>query len=143
MTNLMTSIDANVLVSLWIRNTVENQAASSAMQKAARRGPLCICGPAFSELLGLPGRNPRDLRILLDSSEISVEWTLSEADWETAGLAYQGYVQRRRSSAGGLPRRMLTDFLIGAHASVRGYSLLTLDLRTYRAAFPNLRIETN
>jgi predicted nucleic acid-binding protein len=137
----MTSIDTNVLISLWIQNAAENQVASAAMQKAARRGPLCVCGPVFSELLGLPGRTAHELRNLLEASGISIEWQLQEADWEAAGLAYQGYIRRRRSSGGELPRRMVTDLMIGAHAEVRGYTLLTLDLKTYRAAFPDLRIE--
>ena len=37
-----------------------------------------------------------------------------------------------------LPRRIAADFLIGAHAAARGYSLLTFDKRTFRAAFPAL-----
>jgi hypothetical protein len=38
-------------------------------------------------------------------------------------------------------RRLLADFLIGAHAHIRGYRLLSLDERLYRAAFPTLKIE--
>lgn len=38
------------------------------------------------------------------------------------------------------PRRILADFLIGAHALQRGAALLTLDDRVYRAAFPNVRL---
>jgi hypothetical protein len=71
---------------------------------------------------------------------ILVDWTLDEKAWREAGRAYQGYVQRRRSGNGTLLRRILTDFLIGAHAKVRGYSLLTLDQRLYAAAFPALPI---
>jgi predicted nucleic acid-binding protein len=36
----------------------------------------------------------------------------------------------------------MADFMIGAHAETRGYRLLTLDERVYRAAFPKLVIET-
>jgi predicted nucleic acid-binding protein len=32
----------------------------------------------------------------------------------------------------------LADFLIGAHAAVNGYRLLTLDAGLYRASFPKL-----
>ena len=37
-------------------------------------------------------------------------------------------------------RRILADFLIGAHALHNGFSLLTLDDRLYRAAFRRLAI---
>jgi len=39
-------------------------------------------------------------------------------------------------------RRILADFLIGAHAQTENYRLLTLDERLYKAAFPTLTIET-
>jgi hypothetical protein len=39
-------------------------------------------------------------------------------------------------------RRILADFLIGAHATARDYRLLTMDVHIYRAAFPTLKIET-
>jgi AbrB family looped-hinge helix DNA binding protein len=38
-------------------------------------------------------------------------------------------------------RRILAEFLIGAHAHARGDRLLTLDERAYRAAFPALAIQ--
>jgi predicted nucleic acid-binding protein len=38
------------------------------------------------------------------------------------------------------PRRILADFVIGAHALRRAYALLTLDDRLYRLAFPRLEI---
>jgi predicted nucleic acid-binding protein len=138
----MTAIDTNVLIAFGNLSAAVSQAASKALSNAAAAGPLCICGAVFSELLGSPGRNGDDLRLLFADLGISVEWQLEEADWQAAGLAYQGYVARRRASSGGLPRRIATDFLIGAHASVRNYTLLTLDKRLYSAAFPNLAIET-
>jgi len=38
------------------------------------------------------------------------------------------------------PRRILADFLIGAHATVNGYKLLTMDAGVYRAGFPRLAV---
>ena len=34
----------------------------------------------------------------------------------------------------------LPDFFIGAHAAVRGYTLLTRDAARYRACFPRLAL---
>lgn len=136
-----TSIDNNVLLLLWVGDPSWNIRASNAVQNASRRGPLCICGPVFSELMGMPGRKADDLVRLLDLSDIQIDWNLGEADWQAAGLAYQGYIKRRKRSGGGLPRRVLTDLLIGAHASVRGHYLLSMDLDIYKPAFPELTIE--
>ena len=59
-----------------------------------------------------------------------------------AGRAFQAYAEWRRKQRDRGARRILADFLIGAHASANGYRLLTLDDGLYRAAFPALAIET-
>jgi len=142
MMSLITSIDTNVLILLWVQDPAWNQRASSAIQAASRLGRLCICGAVFGELMSLPGRDAPQLERLLQASGIEVDWNFDESIWRAAGLAHQGYVKRRKASGGGLPRRILTDLLIGAHASVRGYSLLTMDQDIYARAFPDLVIVT-
>ena len=138
----MIAIDTNILTSVRSPVPSANRVAIASLAKFSAQGPMCVCGAVFAELLGLPATDLPTLRSMFVQFAIAIDWRLDQSDWETAGLAYQEYVVRRRSSGGGLPRLMLTDFIIGAHASVRGYSLLTLDGRLYRAAFPNLRIET-
>jgi predicted nucleic acid-binding protein len=69
-----------------------------------------------------------------------VEWELNERLLRAAGLAFRGYAERRRSQTGAEPRRILADFLVGAHAMLNEYRLLTLDTGMYRAAFPRLAL---
>jgi len=133
-------VDTNVIAAFGSEYDSANAAAAKALANASKSGLVCASGAVFAELLGLPGRGPAGLHALFDSLGVAIEWDMTELDWETAGVAYEGYVARRRASGGGLPRLMLTDFLIGAHASVRGYTLLTADLRLYNAAFPGLRV---
>ena len=73
---------------------------------------------------------------------IAVDWNLNEAMWHAAGRAFQHYAARRRRQRDSGPRRILADFLIGAHALRHGFRLLTLDDRLYRTAFPRLAILT-
>jgi predicted nucleic acid-binding protein len=138
----MTALDTNVLIALWDTRSGMTAVVSRACQQFRTAGPIIICGPVFSELLGFPQRTSAEIHRLLEEDDISVHWQFSELDWLAAGHAYQGYVARRKSSGGGSSRRMLTDFLIGAHASIRGYTLFTLDQSTYSLAFPNLRLES-
>ena len=49
-----------------------------------------------------------------------------------------GSTSRRRKRRDAGPRRILADFLIGAHALEGGHSLLTLDDHLYRTASPHL-----
>src|SRR5882762_5949599 len=104
----MTSIDTNIVVAYGSPNPVTKEVIANALLKAAEAGPLCICGAVFTELMGFPGRTENDLRDLFEELRISVDWQFDEADWLAAGLAYQGYVSRRRASGGGLPRRIAT-----------------------------------
>ena len=136
----MISVDSNVLIALISQNPATSGPAISALEKTISTGPVYACGAVFSEMLGYPGRNSGDMQEFITALGIILDWKMEKADWEAAGDAYRGYVVRRQASSGGLPRRMVTDFLIGAHASVRGYTLLTADRRLYNAAFPNLHI---
>ena len=70
----------------------------------------------------------------------SMDWKLDEAVWRAAGLAFQAYAARRKRHGVSGPRRILADFVIGAHAVEKGHRLLTLDDRFYRTAFPRLVI---
>lgn len=58
--------------------------------------------------------------------------------WDAAFQAGQAHLHYR--SRGGRRDRTLPDFLIGAHAQVKGYRLLTRDPRRYRQYFPALDI---
>jgi predicted nucleic acid-binding protein len=77
-----------------------------------------------------------------EDTGIAVDWELGEEIWRSAARAFRGYAKRRRKHRDLGTRRILADFLIGAHAAVRGYRLLTLDERLYRAAFPTLKIHS-
>ena len=53
-------------------------------------------------------------------------------------LAGKAFLRYRR--AGGVRAGVLSDFFIGAHATVEGWPLLTRDARRYRTYFPTLRV---
>jgi predicted nucleic acid-binding protein len=55
-----------------------------------------------------------------------------------AFLAGKAFLAYRRQ--GGTKQSLLPDFLIGAHAAVAGYSLLTRDTARYRTYYPRLRL---
>jgi predicted nucleic acid-binding protein len=137
---MTTSIDSNIVVALWWEPDPLNRAAAQLLIQARKSGAMIVSAPAFAELSGDPNRSEAELDAFFAETGISIDWNLEEEIWREAGKAYRGYVQRRRSSSSATPRRILADFLIGAHALVRNYSLLTLDKRLYAAAFPKLKI---
>jgi hypothetical protein len=137
---MTTAIDTNIFVFLWDREDDLNLPVRSALDAALGRGGLVVSAPVYAELLGFPSRNEGFLDDFFRQSGIVVDWSLDEIIWRTAGRAYQAYSARRRSQADPGPRRILADFLIGAHAVRHGIPLLSLDNRLYRAAFPRLTI---
>lgn len=136
----MTALDTNMIVGLWDADDALHLPAYEMLDAASSRGGLVICGAVFGELLACPGRSEAFVARFLRDTEISVDWTANENIWKAAGRAFSLYADRRRKNVPDGPRRILTDFLIGAHALENDYSLLTLDDGIYRAAFPKLRI---
>ena len=137
---MITSIDTNVIIALWDRDLAISSAAQSALDNALERGGLVVGAPVFAELMAAPGRSETFLTSFFRDTGIAIEWNLQEAVWRAAGRSFQKYAARRRGKREPGSRRILADFLIGAHASERGYRLLTLDDRLYRAAFPGLAL---
>jgi predicted nucleic acid-binding protein len=139
---MTTAVDTNVIIALWDRNLAVSNAAQNALDAALGRGPLVLSAPVYAELMAAPGRSEAFLNKFCDETGIAVEFDLDEPTWRMAGRAFQAYAGRRRKQRDPGPRRILADFLIGAHASRHGYSLLTLDDHLYRVAFSTLKVIT-
>jgi hypothetical protein len=76
----------------------------------------------------------------LRETGIAVDFDLGEAVWRQAATSFAAYADRRRRSGGDSPKRLLGDFVIGAHALLRADRLMTLEARRYSRDFPSLRI---
>jgi predicted nucleic acid-binding protein len=110
---------------------------------ASAQGPLVVAPAVYAELVAAPDREMAFVDTFLAEARIRVDWMLDETVWRAAAHAYRGYAARRRVQADDAgPRRILADFIIGAHAVQAEAVLLTLDARLYRAAFPSLRLRT-
>jgi predicted nucleic acid-binding protein len=135
---MTTAIDTNVIVALWESAPQVSGLAQAALDRSLERGDLVVAAPVVAELIAAPGRNERFVDSFFRHTGVRIDWTLDEKVWRIAGAAFQRYAARRRSHGDPGPRRILTDFLIGAHAFRYGHTLLTADSRLYRAAFPDL-----
>lgn len=137
-----TAIDTNILIALWDPDPALSSAAQTSLEAAFHRGALVIAAPVFAELMAAPGRTENFVNSFLEDTAIAIDWELDEPVWRSAGRAFQAYVERRRKQRDSGTRRILAGFLIGAHAQIRGYRLLTMDKGLYHVSFPNLTIET-
>jgi predicted nucleic acid-binding protein len=139
---MTTAVDTNVVMALWDKDLVTSLAAQNALDAAFHRGTLVAAAPVFAELIAAPGRSETFVGTFFEETGIGVDWELTEQIWRLAGRAFQAYAERRRKQRDAGARRILVDFVIGAHAATKGCRLLTLDDRLYRSAFPTLAIET-
>ena len=139
---MATALDTNVLVAYWGPDPSLNLAVQDALESAFGRGNVTVAAPVFAELVAGPGRTEDFVNGFFEDTGIAIDWELGEEVWRSAGRAFRSYAERRRKHRDPGARRILADFLIGAHAAAHDYRLLTLDERLYRAAFPSLKIET-
>ncbi|WP_310582415.1 type II toxin-antitoxin system VapC family toxin [Deinococcus sp.] len=122
----VTALDSNILLALWNAEATAPRLVE-VLGSLQSRGRLVVCGAVYAQLCG---QRP-DLDALLAGYGVQADPDMPLTAWKRAGRAQAAYAQRRQASGGGLPRRILTDFLVGAHASVGGYALLTLNTRDY------------
>lgn len=136
---MTTALDSNVISAL-LRGEGTEGAVRRVLNASRQRGELMICGAVHAELLAAPGVTAPLLDRFLAATGIRVDWLLEETIWRAAGAAFATYADRRRASGGGTPRRVLADFLIGAHAVTRGARLVTLDAAHYETYFAGLEV---
>lgn len=138
---MTTAVDTNVFVALWTGTAQASAAARKALEQASQLGALVIAPPVYAELIAAPDRARDAVDTFLHRTHIEIDWALHQTVWVTAALAYRTYAQRRRAQRGDPgPRRILADFVIGAHAVELASALLTFDDGIYRASFPTLKV---
>jgi len=125
-------VDANVLLDILTPDPTWAEWSSAALADAAEWALLAINPIIYAEI-SIGFRRVEDLDAALPE-----ELRREALPWDAAFLAGRAFLAYRRQS--GTKSGTLPDFFIGAHAAVRGYSLLTRDPRRFRAYFPTLPI---
>ncbi|MBV9075033.1 MAG: PIN domain-containing protein [Acidobacteria bacterium] len=136
---MRTAIDTNVLSSLLSHEPTAAELAE-VLRELQAAGGLAVCAVVYAELCAHPQSSPVFIDQFLETTHIWVDFLLGEDVWRLAADAFSTYSEKRRKSAGTYPRRLLADFIVGAHALLRADRLLTLDKTLYRQAFPKLKL---
>lgn len=130
------SLDSNILLALF-RGEDTAAAIGRSLNQLSSQHRLLLSGPVYAELVGFYPQ----LDTYLQAANIKVMPEMPTEAWRRAGEAHAAYTARRNKSGGGLPRRILADYLIGAHASAHGLSLFTLNVSDY-GDFPEVPLLT-
>ena len=128
---MIMAVDTNVLLDIMRSGSPFTSQSRQWLAEAAELGSIIVCDVVYAELA------PQFAdRVELDDALREFNATPSPIDTEIAYEAGRRFLEYRR--AGGPRRRIIADFLIGAHAALRAGAFLTRDEGFFRTYFPEL-----
>ena len=128
---MITAVDTSVLLDVFLPDKHHGPLSKELLRNAYDRGAILICDLVYAELVPA-----FDDRATLDGALREISATISPIDTDIAYEAGQRWSRYRQ--AGGPRDRIITDFLIGAHAAVKAETFLTRDRGFYSTYFPEL-----
>ena len=130
---MITAVDTNILLDVFLPDKKYADSSAALLRRAYDEGALVICDIVYAELV--PQFNNR---ALLNSTLARINVTLSAMNSDIAYLAGEKWDLYRK--AGGKKERIITDFLIGAHALMKADRFLTRDRGFYRTYLHDLTL---
>jgi predicted nucleic acid-binding protein len=129
----MTLVDSNVLLDVFSAGQPWVAWSKQQLECAARRGPVFINDVIYAEIsLQFAAFEALDAAL----KEILIDvLPMPRPALFLAGRAFRQY-----RTAGGLRTGVLSDFFIGAHATVQHLPIVTRDVRRYRHYFPTVEL---
>lgn len=131
----MISLDTNLVLSALNPNDANHARALSALDTHSQQA-LCICPVVRAELRASGSWPAIDAWLTLQG--VSILWEMPESVWDAAGQAFGQYAVLRRD--GSVPRRIVADFLIAAHADHHNLEMLTFDDTVFKAVFSSVTL---
>ncbi|HMR34361.1 MAG TPA: type II toxin-antitoxin system VapC family toxin [Geminicoccaceae bacterium] len=126
-------VDSNVLLDLFTEDPVWAGWSGAALERVGETSTLVINPIIYAEV---SVRFPTIEEV--DEALSGSFFRREPLSWAAAFLAGKSFARYRRN--GGAKRSPLPDFLIGAHAAVMDYEILTRDAARYRTYFPTVQL---
>ena len=130
---MITAVDTNVLLDVFTADPRFGFPSRAALASCLQQGSLVVCEVVWAETAAAFPTRPAFERAM---QKLDVGFDpLAPRTGQEAGAAWRRYRQ-----ASGTRRRILADFLIGAHAASQADRLLTRDRGYYGTYFPRLQV---
>jgi predicted nucleic acid-binding protein len=130
---LITAVDTSVLLDVLAGDRRFGPTSRAALDRCLQEGSVIACGAVWAEVTAAYNDPAEGVRVL-DHVGIGFD----DVDRQIAVAA--GGAWRSYRKAGGTRQRIVSDFLIGAHAQARSDRLLTRDRGFYRSYFAGLSV---
>jgi predicted nucleic acid-binding protein len=126
-------VDSNVLIDLLSTDPIHAEWSFRQLDRLSREGNLVVNQIVFAEVAMYFPRYEEFERGLASFGVVKDDLPWAAA--AKAGLAHRAYRKN-----GGMRERVLSDFLIGAHADEKRMRVLTRDGSRYRTYFPTVEV---
>ena len=130
---MISALDTSVILDVLVGGSAFCESSMRGINQARREGRLIVCECVIAELL--PAMNDRD-----EVLELMLDWQIHFVPQSQESALLAGEHFSRYLARGGRQKRVLPDFLIGAHARIHADRLVARDRGYLRDYFADLEL---